>query len=151
MIRGGATSVGLAAAAIAKTRGGFVGATTRRPDREALLRTNGVDQVFIDTGAIAEQVREVCVGGFDKVLESVGTTTLIDSLLCARSDRIVCMTGMVGNEWSIDRFSPMDAIPTAVSLTSYAGGADDFMRTPLDDLAGQIAAGELRVQIRQTF
>src|SRR6516165_7394015 len=59
LIRGGTTSVGLAAAAIAKNRGAFVAATTRQPDRERLLRGNGVDQVFIDTGSIAEQVKLV--------------------------------------------------------------------------------------------
>jgi NADPH:quinone reductase-like Zn-dependent oxidoreductase len=83
LIRGGTTSVGLAAAAIAKAHGAFVAATTRKPDRERLLRSNGVDQVFIDSGALAEQVREVSSGGVDKVLELVGATTLLDSLRCA--------------------------------------------------------------------
>ena len=151
LIRGGTTSVGLAAAAIAKSRGAFVAATTRRPDREKLLRGNGVDQVFIDTGPIAEQVKLACPGGLDKVLELVGTTTLLDSLRCARQRGIVCMTGMVGNKWWFDRFSPMEAIPTAVSLTTYDGGSEDFIRTPLDDLVGEIAAGRLRVQIGRTF
>jgi hypothetical protein len=32
-------------------------ATTRKPDRDKLLRASGVDQVFIDTGSIAEQVK----------------------------------------------------------------------------------------------
>jgi NADPH:quinone reductase-like Zn-dependent oxidoreductase len=151
LIRGGTTSVGLAAAEIAKHHGAFVAATTRGPDREKLLRANGVDQVFIDTGSIAEQVREVCAGGVDKVLELVGTTTLEDSLLCAKQRGIVCMTGMVGNRWSFDNFSPMDAIPTAVSLTTYAGESEDFMLTPLEKLIEQIAAGTLHVQIGRTF
>src|SRR5215831_18924836 len=56
LIRGGTTSVGLAAAAIAKNHGAVVASTTRRPDREQLLRSSGADQVFIDTGAIAEEV-----------------------------------------------------------------------------------------------
>ncbi len=38
LIRGGTTSVGLAAAAIGKKHGAFVAATTRNPDRENLLR-----------------------------------------------------------------------------------------------------------------
>jgi NADPH:quinone reductase-like Zn-dependent oxidoreductase len=84
LIRGGTTSVGLAASAIAKNHGAIVAATTRNPDRETLLRESGVDQVFIDTGSIAGQVNEVCPGGFDKVLELVGTTTLKDSLRCAK-------------------------------------------------------------------
>jgi NADPH:quinone reductase-like Zn-dependent oxidoreductase len=151
LIRGGTTSVGLAAAAIAKSHGAFVAATTRNPDREKLLRASGVDQVFIDTGSIAEQVKEVCPKGVDKVLELVGTTTLKDSLRCAKQRGIVCMTGMVGDKWSFDNFSPMEAIPTAVSLTSYAGESEDFMRTPLQDLVEQIAAGTLHVQVGKTF
>lgn len=151
LIRGGTTSVGLAAAAIAKNNGAFVAATTRRPDREKLLRANGVDQVFIDTGSIAEQVKEVCPGGVGKVLELVGTTTLLDSLRCAKQRGIVCMTGMVGNKWELDNFSPMDAIPSTVSLTTYDGKAEDFMLTPLDKLIQQVAAGELHVQVGKVF
>ena len=151
LIRGGTTSVGLAAAAIAKSHGAFVAATTRNPDREKLLRASGVDQVFIDTGSIAEQVKEVCPKGVDKVLELVGTTTLKDSLHCAKQRGIVCMTGIVGNKWSFDNFAPMEAIPTAVSLTTYAGESEDFMRTPLEDLVEKIAAGTLHVQVGKTF
>jgi NADPH:quinone reductase-like Zn-dependent oxidoreductase len=151
LIRGGTTSVGLAAAAIAKNHGAFVAATTRRPDRGSLLRASGVDQVFIDTGSIAGPVKEAYPGGVDKVLELVGATTLIDSLRCTKEHGIVCMTGMVGNQWSLDEFSPMEAIPTAVCLTTYAGEADDFLRTPLEELADQVAAGTLHVQVGRTF
>ena len=151
LIRGGTTSVGLAAAAIAKNHGAFVAATTRNPDRNQLLLTSGADQVFIDTGSIAEQVLEVCGGGVDKVLELVGTTTLRDSLRCAKQRGIVCMTGIVGNKWSFENFAPMETIPTAVSLTTYAGESEDFMRTPLEELAGQIAAGKLHVQVGKVF
>jgi NADPH:quinone reductase-like Zn-dependent oxidoreductase len=151
LIRGGTTSVGLAAAAIAKGHGAFVAATTRNPDRSELLRLSGVDQVFIDSGSIAEQVKQVCSGGVDKVLEMIGTTTLTDSMCCVKQRGVVCMTGIVGNKWSFDNFSPMEAIPTAVRLTSYAGESEDFMRTPLDKLTDQIAAGKLHIQIGKTF
>jgi NADPH:quinone reductase-like Zn-dependent oxidoreductase len=151
LIRGGTTSVGLAAAAIAKNHGALVAATTRKPEREKLLRENGADQVFIDTGDIADQVKEVFPCGVNKVLELVGTTTLIDSLRSTKAKGIVCMTGMVGDQWSFQEFSPMGAIPTAVSLTTYAGGADDFIRTPLQDLVQQIEKGKLRPQIGQVF
>ncbi|TLU71994.1 zinc-binding alcohol dehydrogenase family protein [Lichenicoccus roseus] len=151
LIRGGTTSVGLAAAAIAKRHGALVMATTRKPGNDVLLRRSGVDQVFVDTGTIAEQVREVCPGGADKVLEMIGATTLRDSLRCARPRGIVCMTGMVGNRWSLTDFSPMETIPTSVCLTTYDGGSEDFMLTPLDELAQQIAGGELQVQIGRVF
>ena len=151
LIRGGTTSVGMAAAAIAKRQGASVAATTRQVVRESLLRDNGVDQIFIDTGSIAGQVKEVFPRGVDKVLELVGTATLLDSLRCTKPHGIVCMTGIVGNQWSIRDFSPMEAIPTAVSLTAYAGEAEDFMLTPLDDLVQQIEAGLLPIRIGKTF
>lgn len=149
LIRGGTTSVGLAAA-IAKDHGISVAATTRRAEREALLRQSGVDQVFIDTGRIAEQVRDVSPGGVGKVLELIGTTTLLNSLRCAKSRGIVCMTGMVGNKWSFNDFSPM-AIATSVCLTTYSGKATDFMMTPLDTLVQRVAAGTLPVPIGPRF
>jgi NADPH:quinone reductase-like Zn-dependent oxidoreductase len=151
LIRGGTTSVGLAAAAIAKHHGAIVASTSRRPDREQLLRSSGANQVFIDTGAIAEQVKEVFPSGVDKVLELIGTMTLGDSLRCAKQRGIVCMTGMVGNKWSFDDFSPMEVIPTSVCLTTYDGGPEDFMLTPLDELVEQVAAGTLRVQVGKVF
>jgi NADPH:quinone reductase-like Zn-dependent oxidoreductase len=151
LIRGGTSSVGLAAATIAKTRGARVSSTTRNADRHQLLRSAGADQVFTDTGSIAEEVKRVLPDGADKVLELVGVTTLKDSLRCAKEGGIVCMTGIVGNKWSFDNFSPMEAIPTAVCLTSYAGEAEDFMRMPLDELVAQVAAGTLRVHVGKVF
>ncbi len=151
LIRGGTTSVGLAAAAIAKNHGASVVSTTRNPNRADLLRQSGAEQVLIDTGAIAEDVAKAYPGGVDKVLEMIGTTTLADSLRCARQGGIVCMTGIVGNAWTLDGFNPMEFIPTAVCLTAYAGESEDFMRTPLQELVDQIAAGTLRVPVGRVF
>lgn len=151
LVRGGTTSVGLTAAAIAKKRGVTVCATSRKPESEKLLRENGADHVFIDTGSIAEHVRAVFPSGVSKVLELVGTTTLEDSLRCASPNGIVCMTGMVGNEWTFENFSPMGVIPTAVSLTTYSGGAEEFRATPLQTLIEEIEAGSLQVRVGKTF
>lgn len=151
LIRGGTTSVGLAAAAIAKQHGVTVAATTRSLKRAQLLRENGADEVFIDSGEIAEEVKRTFPGGVNKVLEMVGTTTLLDSLRTTQSNGIVCMTGMVGDQWLLREFSPMGAIPTSVCLTSYSGGVEDFIRTPLQKLVRQIEKGTLHIQIGKTF
>jgi NADPH:quinone reductase-like Zn-dependent oxidoreductase len=108
----------LAAAASAKNHGAFIVSTKHNLDRRQIPHESGAEQVFIDSGAIAEQVKEKFSEGFDKVLELIGTVTLKDSLRCAKQGGIVCMTGIVGNKWSFDYFSPMEAIPTAVSLTN---------------------------------
>jgi NADPH:quinone reductase-like Zn-dependent oxidoreductase len=141
--------VGLAAAAIAKNFGALVASTTRKPDREAMLRANGADDVFIDTGSIGAKV--AALGGVDKVLELIGAATLEDSLRCARPRGIVCMTGIVGNQWALRDFSPMSAIPTSVCLTAYSGGANEFMAAPLQSLVDQIETGAMRVPTGRVF
>jgi NADPH:quinone reductase-like Zn-dependent oxidoreductase len=151
LIRGGTTSVGMAAAAIARAHGVHVTSTTRRAERASLLREAGADEVLVDDGAISAQILTSHAPKFGKVLELIGTTTLEDSLLCAQDGGIVCMTGIVGNAWTLENFAPMDAIPTGVYLTSYTGGTEDFMRTPLNELAQQIAGGTLELQIGKTF
>jgi len=151
LIRGGTTSVGLAAIAIAKMQGAIVAATTRQADRENLLRENGADQVFIETGHIAKPLYEIFPNGVNKVLELVGTTTLEDSLQCAGYQGVVCMTGMVGNKWTFDSFSPMDVIPHSVKLTTYSGGVMDFQKTPHQELVEQIEDGVLNVKIGEVF
>jgi NADPH:quinone reductase-like Zn-dependent oxidoreductase len=45
----------------------------------------------------------------------------------------------------------MDSIPSAVYLTSYSGDTEDYMRTPLDELASQVEAGKLRINVGRVF
>lgn len=151
LIRGGTTSVGLAAAGIAKKHGVVVAATSRNTNSETLLKENGATHVFVDNGTIAAQVRSVFPNGVDKVLELVGTTALIDSLHCTAPNGTVCMTGIVGNSWTFENFSPMEAIPHTVNLTIYAGGTAEFIRTPLQDLLTDIGNGDLTHRIGKVF
>lgn len=58
LVRGGTSTVGLAAATLAHDLGATVISTTRNPAREALLREHGADHVVIDDGSIATKVRE---------------------------------------------------------------------------------------------
>ena len=150
LIRGGTTSVGLAAAAIAKSHGAFVAATTRKPEREQLLRANGADHVFIDSGTISYQVKQF--GRFKKVLEMVGVTSLRDSLQCVEEGGIVCMVGSVSGKWAFDdEFSPMVSIPTAVSLTAYHSSAKAFVETPLDEIVDRLGTAKIKGLIGKVF
>jgi NADPH:quinone reductase-like Zn-dependent oxidoreductase len=146
LVRGGTTSVGMAAIALARRAGAHVTATTRRQERVALLKNLGADEVLLDNG-------ELSSGGFkfDRVLELIGATTLQDSLQCAERAGVVCMAGIVGDAWSIPDFAPMDAIPTRVALTSYSGEPEDFMSMPLQDLVDDIAEGNLKIKIGRVF
>lgn len=151
LIRGGTTSVGLAAASIAHTHSAVVGATSRSTDGEAAIRAAGASHFFKDDGAVALAVHAAWPGGAHKVLELVGTTTLIDSLQATAESGIVCMAGMVGDRWSLEHFAPMDAIPTGISLTTYTGGVADFIALPLQQLIEEVEAGDMPIPLGQTF
>lgn len=87
LIRGGTSSVGLAAAALARWRGATVLSTTRRAGRFAFLREHGVDHPLLDAGEVAPAVRELYPDGVDAALDLVGTVTLPDTLRAVRGAR----------------------------------------------------------------
>jgi NADPH:quinone reductase-like Zn-dependent oxidoreductase len=151
LIRGGTTSVGLAAAAIAAAHGAVVASTSRARDAERVIRAAGAAHFFIDDGAVSTSVCKAWGGGADKVLELIGATTLADSLQAAREPGVVCMAGMVGDQWSLSQFAPMDFIPTGVSLTTYSGDVADFMAMPLQRLVDQVEAGTLSIPLGPVF
>lgn len=151
LIRGGTTSVGLAAAQIAARHGMLVAATTRQPDRLDFLARHGVQLPLLDDGALAEGIRQHWPEGADKVLELVGTGTLADSLRCARQGGIVCMSGMVGDQWTLPEFEPMTMVPHKVCLTTYSGGVEDFMTMPLQALVEEVEQGHLVIPLGPVF
>ncbi|KAL1638502.1 hypothetical protein SLS58_008830 [Diplodia intermedia] len=152
LIRGGTTSVGLAAAALAKGAmgAGRVVASSRSEDRAGLMREFGADETVVDDGRLAAKFEDEGQK-FDKVLELVGTVTLKDSLGCTKEGGIVCMTGIVGNSWTLKEVNPMELIPSKVCLTAYSGSEMDFMDTPLKELAKKVGEGELKVKIGKVF
>jgi NADPH:quinone reductase-like Zn-dependent oxidoreductase len=148
LIRGGTTSVGFAAAGLAKNFGCYVAATTRSEDNKAMLLECGVDEVIIDDGSISSKLSES--QKFDKVLELIGVTTLKDSLRCVVEGGVVCETGIVGNKWQFETFDPMELIPTAVCLTIFAG-FPGLKTCPLQKIVEDIEAGKLKVKIGKVF
>lgn len=148
LIRGGTSSVGLAAAGLAKAHGLHVASTSRSSARFALLKDSGADECLVDDGNLAAQVAQ---HKFDKVLELIGPNTLQDSLNCTKEGGIVCQTGIVGNQWLLENVNPMEFIPPAVCLTVYSGSEADFRRTPLESMAQQIGNGEMKIQVGKVF
>ena len=154
LIRGGTTSVGLAAAAIAKSAGATVVATTRKMDDATaqMLKDNGADHVIIDNGtSIAQQVKTVYPEGVNKALELVGASTLTDSLSCLGRDGICCFTGLVGGSFYVPEFNPLAMIPTERYLTAYAERNFHAQNFPLNELIEQVRQGTLKVKIGKMF
>jgi NADPH:quinone reductase-like Zn-dependent oxidoreductase len=145
LIRGGTSSIGLMTMAIAKANGLRVATTSRDEGKRQMLLDRGADEVFIDDGRLAAQVREAHPDGVDRLLELIGTKTLLDSLQCVRAGGTVCMTGILGGEWELSAFRPMEQIPTGVCLTSYSGGASDITAERLQSYVRLVESGELVV------
>ena len=153
LIRGATSSVGMAAVSLAKGMGVRVLATTRDPAKADVLRQNGVDEVVIDTGRIAEDVKRRVTGGVDALLELIGPVTLLDSLRAVRRRGIVCHTGLLGNVWIMERFEPLEDIPSTVKLTTYGSSTTSAERSTaaLQEIVDGVAAGRYRANIEQRF
>jgi NADPH:quinone reductase-like Zn-dependent oxidoreductase len=151
LVRGGTSSVGLAAAALARELGAKVLATTRQRDRLAMLAARGVDHPLLDGGEIAGEVRKLFPEGVDATLELVGAPTLRDSLRATRVHGAVCFTGMVSNAWIVPDFYPLAYIPNGVRLTAYGGEAADLPAEALQRYLDAIAAGRLSVAVHRVY
>jgi NADPH:quinone reductase-like Zn-dependent oxidoreductase len=151
LIRGGTSSVGMAAAVLAKRSGMTVLSTTRSADKAVALTEIGVDHVVIDDGQIAAQVRNILPSGVDTALELVGTPTLPDTLAATRRHGVVCFTGMLSNQWTVREFYPIDYIPSGVRLTAYSGGAADLPTAVLQDFLDAAAAGQALVPVHRVY
>lgn len=155
LVRGGTSSVGMAATALAHDRGLTTIATTRDPAKAALLAERGADHVVIDGGGdtVAERVREIVPDGPDSVLELVGPPTLAESLRLAARGGTVCVTGMLSGVWAMPDFEPTAALPSGTKLTSFhsddskgAAGA-----AALREIVDGVAAGRYAPNVDRVF
>jgi NADPH:quinone reductase len=145
LVRGGTSSVGIAATAIAKDLGATVLSTTRRADRVDVLLERGADHALVDDGAIAARVREIVPDGVHAALELVGVPTLPDTLAATRVHGTVCFSGLLSNEWIVPNFYPIGYLPKGVRLTAYGGESSDLPADVLQSYLDKIADGRLRL------
>jgi NADPH:quinone reductase-like Zn-dependent oxidoreductase len=139
LIRGGTSSVGMAAASIASGYGVETAATTRRPDRTGALTAAGAGVVLVDDGeSLAARVHAIWPEGPDYVLELVGARTAVDSLRLVRRGGTVCVAGSLSG-WVIPGFEPIAMIPSGTRLTAFHS----------DTLKGSAGAAVLQRVIRE--
>ena len=151
LIRGGTSSIGMLSCQLAKAKGLTVVSTTRNPDKKQALLDNGADHVVIDEGTVEDQVRKIYPEGVNKVLELIGTRTLKDSLKCIAPKGMVCMTGILGNEWTMKEFTPMGDIPSLGRLTVYMGESKNLSKELLQEFIDEVENGNINLNIDQVF
>ena len=151
LIRGGTSSIGMLSCQLAKSKGLSVISTTRNPNKKQALLDNGADHVAIDDGSVKDQVRIIFPEGVNKVLELIGTRTLKDSLQCIAHRGMVCMTGILGNEWTINEFTPMGDIPSLGRLTVYMGESKNLSKELLQEFIDDVEKGNIKLNIDKVF
>jgi NADPH:quinone reductase len=151
LVRGGTSSVGVAAAVLAKEHGLTVVSTTRNPERTQLLRDLGVDHPIVDDGNVAEKVREILPDGVNVALELVGTNVLPDTLKATAVHGTVCFTGMLSDNWTIPDFYPIGYLPNGVRLTAYGGESSDLPPAAFQRYVDLVAAEKLPIRIDRVF
>ncbi|KAF7961025.1 hypothetical protein EAE96_000693 [Botrytis aclada] len=144
LIRGGTSSIGLAAAAPASHHGAIVTSTTRQPSRTQLLLDAGAHHVIIDppSGLVSPTTNI----RFDKILELVGPTTLDDSFKLMKAGGIICQTGICGGKWIMENWNSFGV--GAGYFTTYASSVERLLETPLDRVAGLVRDGKIRIPVR---
>jgi NADPH:quinone reductase-like Zn-dependent oxidoreductase len=149
LIRGGTSSVGMAAASIAHGHGIETAATTRRLDKVAALTATGVDHVLLDDGG---PLPIPWPEGPSHVLDLVGASTAVSSLRLVRRGGTVCVAGSLSG-WLIQDFEPIAMIPSGTRLTAFhsddaKGSAGTAM---LERIVRNVEAGVYRPNVDRVF
>jgi NADPH:quinone reductase-like Zn-dependent oxidoreductase len=152
LVRGGTSSVGMAALSMAKGYGVETAATTRREDKAQALRAGGADHVVLDDGGdLSKTVNGIWPDGPDYILDLIGANTTVDSLHLVRAGGTVCVSGMLSGSWAIPAFEPVAMIPSGTKLTAYH--SDDFKGSAgaLQRILDEVAAGTYKPNLDRVF
>jgi NADPH2:quinone reductase len=156
LVHAGAGGVGMAAIQLAKRVGATVLATASSDEKLARLAAIGLDHgINYATESFVERTRELTDGrGADVILDSVGGQTLIDGIGALAYRGKLVSVGVAGRAGSA--IEARDLWQQNNSLHGvYLGGAllAEYPRVHamIGDLLGQVARGELRVEIDRTF
>ena len=109
LIRGATSSFGQAALKMAVNAGARVIATTRSPERFAMLEKLGAERCEIERRDLSKHIPEA--KQIDAVLDLVGNSVVLNSLAMLRRGGRSCLAGWLG--W-------LDPVPTSVCLLQPA-------------------------------
>ncbi|MCA9971837.1 MAG: quinone oxidoreductase [Anaerolineales bacterium] len=156
LVHAAAGGVGLLLVQLAKLRGARVIGTTSTPEKAALARAHGADEVILYTETDFETaVRDLTKDeGVHAVYDGVGKDTFRRGLDCLRPRGYMVLYGQASGP-----VAPIDPqilnqkgslFLTRPSLRHYAADQAELTRRA-EDLFGWIAAGELRVHVGRTY
>lgn len=156
VVHAGAGGVGLLLTQIAKLRGARVITTVSTPEKAALSKAAGADQVVLYTTDDFEAAAKAATGGagVQVVYDSVGLTTYVKSLNSLAPRGLLALFGQ-----SSGVVPPIDPLMlaqrgslflTRPSLIHYIASNDE-LRQRAKDLFGWVTNGQLRLRIEHAF
>ncbi|OCK90426.1 alcohol dehydrogenase zinc-binding domain protein [Cenococcum geophilum 1.58] len=131
LIRGATSAFGKAAVNLAVQAGAQVSATTRKQERFDDLKGLGVKEALLEGPNLSARLDG---RKFDAVLELVGNSTLLDSLMLVRRGGRLCLAGFLGGLAPIADFNPLLQMASGVHFSffgSFVFGTPEF---PLSDV-----------------
>jgi NADPH:quinone reductase-like Zn-dependent oxidoreductase len=152
LVRGGSSSVGMAAITIAKGNGLTVLATTRQESKRPALQAAGADHVVIDDGEVGTRVREIAPDGVDGLFELVGPRTIRDSLKAVGSGGRACISGFLERDWNIEP-ARAEAARLGIPLSRFQSGTinvDSFGEI-FQDIVRRVEDGPYRDILDRAF
>jgi NADPH:quinone reductase-like Zn-dependent oxidoreductase len=147
LVRGGSSSVGMAAITIAKDRGLTVVATTRQESKRPALEAAGADHVVLDDGEVGTRVRDV-----DALFELVGPRTIFDSLKAVRPGGRACISGFLELDWNLEP-ARAEAERLGIPLSNFQSRVidDAGWRGIFQDIVERVQDGRYHDILDRTF
>ena len=119
LVRGATSGVGIAFAKLLK--GQFpeihLAGTSRNLAKEEQLKVVGFDQVILEKDGVLHTKEQ-----FDKVLDLVGPSTILDTFARTAEGGIICSCGLLGGQWTVPDFDPIEMLSRNLYLTTFASG-----------------------------
>jgi NADPH:quinone reductase-like Zn-dependent oxidoreductase len=155
LVRGATSALGQAVVNIAADFGVAVIATTRNPERRALLFDLGAKDVLLDDGGLATQAQAAGIV-IDAAVDLVGSSALRDTLAVVRPGGRVCQIGFLGGLGPVVDFDPLVDLPSGVQLSffgSFMFGSEHFPldAVPVQELIAKAEAGVYQAKPARVF
>jgi NADPH:quinone reductase len=154
LIRGATSTIGQAAVHLAVDAGAIVTATTRQQSRFDWLKGMGAADVKLEHPNLASEFAPH--PQFDKVLNLVGNSVLVESLQLTRPHGVMLQAGWLGGLAPVKDFNPIIEMPAGVRFSLFhskelGSAAFPLSGIPLQDIVRKLEAGKWDAKPTQVF
>ena len=119
LVRAATSGVGLAFAKLLKGQfpNVYLAGSSRSLSKKKQLKEAGFNQVILDKDGVLQTEEQ-----FDKVLDLVGPSAILDTFARTADGGIICSCGLLGGQWTIPDFDPIEMLYRNLYLTTFASG-----------------------------